>query len=76
MLLELSDYQYSNQTDESIEHYQRVFHVLMFVVLYFILYNYTQSSKPRLIGFCLAMVLLITSWLITTQETNKRKLWY
>jgi hypothetical protein len=32
---------------------------LMFVVLYFILYNYTQGLQTMAIGFCLAMVLLI-----------------
>jgi hypothetical protein len=36
---------------------------LMFVVLYFILYNYTQVFKPWLL-ICLAMVLLISIVLV------------
>jgi hypothetical protein len=37
---------------------------LMFVVLYFILYNYTQGLQTMAIGFCLAMVLLISIVLV------------
>jgi hypothetical protein len=36
----------------------------MFVVLYFILYNYTQGLQNMAIGFCLAMVLLINIVLV------------
>jgi hypothetical protein len=44
---------------------------LMFVVLYFILYNYTQVQTMA-IGFCLAMVLLISIVLVINYyEINK-----
>jgi hypothetical protein len=45
---------------------------LMFVVLYFILYNYTQGLQTMAIGFCLAMVLLINIVLVINYyEINK-----
>jgi hypothetical protein len=45
---------------------------LMFVVLYFILYNYTQGLQTMAIGFCLAMVLLISIVLVINYyEINK-----
>jgi hypothetical protein len=43
---------------------------LMFVVLYFILYNYTQGLQTMAIGFCLAMV-LINIVLVINYEINK-----
>jgi hypothetical protein len=44
---------------------------LMFVVLYFILYNYTQGLQTMAIGFCLAMVLLINIVLVINYYVNK-----
>jgi hypothetical protein len=45
---------------------------LMFVVLYFILYNYTQGLQTMAIRFCLAMVLLINIVLVINYyEINK-----
>jgi hypothetical protein len=43
---------------------------LMFVVLYFILYNYTQGLQT-MAGFCLAMVLINIVLVINYYEINK-----